>query len=441
MTRALAIGLALVLSGWMVRAQSAPTAEGVAAVSHYDLELRPQLDARTVEGTVVLTVQTPDSSAGRIALSRGVLQIDEVRENDRPLTFRVDGAQLLIDLPSSVGARERTVAIRYHGQPRSGLIFVPEREQLYTIFTTPQWMPAVDEPSARATFRLRLRIPSSWRGAASGREVSRRQVSDRIDVVEWLQERPVPAYTLGFAVGRFTDTSQSESGVTLRYFANGFSDEELGKIFGESRQMLRFFEERSGVSYPSRTYAQALVARTAGQEMAGLSVMSEEYGRAVLKDPNAIGLLAHEFSHQWWGNMVTCRSFTEFWLNEGFATFMAAAYREHRFGRAAYLADIEAMRTRYEQVVSRGNDRSLVFAAWSRPTTDDRTVVYQKGALVLHQLRERVGEDNFWKAIRLYTRRNFGRSVTTDALQLAFEEASGSDLREFFARVVRLQTQ
>ena len=173
--------------------------------------------------------------------------------------------------------------------------------------------------------------------------------------------------------------------------------------------------------------------------MAGLSIVSEEYGRAVLKDSMAIGLLAHEFAHQWWGNMVTCHSFTEFWLNEGFATFMAAAYREYRFGRATYLADIAAMRVRLDQVIARGNDRSLVFPAWDRPTADDRTVVYQKGALALHQLRERVGDDNFWKAIRLYTRRHVGQSVTTEALRLAFEEASGVDLREFFARVLRVE--
>ena len=73
---------------------------------------------------------------------------------------------------------------------------------------------------------------------------------------------------------------------------------------------------------------------------------------------------------------------------EGFATFMAAAYRERRFGRATYLADISAMRTRYEQVVARGNDRALVFPSWDRPSADDRTLVYQKGALVLHDLRE-----------------------------------------------------
>lgn len=439
--RALTIGLTLLLSGWMVNAQSVPPAERVAIISHYDVELRPQLEARTIAGSVSLIVQAPAAGPSRLILSRGALEIDAVLEGDRPLTFRIDRSQLEIDVPPSSGGRDRTIAVTYHGRPTSGLVFVPEREQLYTIFTTPQWMPAVDEPGARATVRLRLHMPRAWTGAAAGREVSRRAVSDGIDVVEWLQEQPVPAYTFGFSVGRFAETTDRDSRVTLRYFANGFSADEMQKIFGESRRMLQFFEERSGVPYPAPTYTQALVARTAGQEMAGLSVVSEEYGRAVLNDPTAIGLLAHEFSHQWWGNGVTCHSFTEFWLNEGFATFMAAAYREHRFGRETYLADIEAMRSRYEQVVSRGNDRSLVFPAWERPTADDRTVVYQKGALVLHQLRERVGDDNFWKAIRLYTRRHFGQSVTTESLRLAFEEASGIDLREFFARVVRLEKQ
>jgi aminopeptidase N len=430
------VALTLSLLGSIVTAQSLPVSARAFAITHYDVELRPQLDAHTVDGLVSLTVQVPDAGTSHVTLNRGVLEIDEVMEGGRPLTFQIDSALLQIELPPGNDRRARTIAVRYHGRPTSGLVFAPEREQLYTIFSTPQWMPSVDDPGARATVRLRLHVPRPWTGAASGRQISRRPVSAGVDVVEWLQERPMPAYTFGFAVGRFSEVSDRELGVTLQYFADGFSPDEIRAIFGESRQILRFFEERSGVPYPWRTYAQALVARTAGQEMAGLSLVSEEYGRAVLADRTAIGLLAHEFSHQWWGNMVTCHAWTEFWLNEGFATFMAAAYRERRFGRATYLADISAMRTRYEQVVARGNDRALVFPSWNRPSADDRTLVYQKGALLLHDLRERVGDSNFWKGVRLYTRRNFGRSVTTEALRLAFEEASGVDLRELFAPIV-----
>lgn len=170
--------------------------------------------------------------------------------------------------------------------------------------------------------------------------------------------------------------------------------------------------------------------------MAGLSIFSEEYGRAVLADASAVGLIAHELAHQWWGNMVTCHAWTEFWLNEGFATYMAAAYREHRFGRDTYLNDVASMKARYEQVRERGHDRALVFPAWDRPTTDDRTLVYQKGAYVLHQLRELLGDAAFWAGMRRYTTAHFGRSVTTADFRVAMEEASGQDLRAFFDRWV-----
>src|SRR6185369_5315567 len=112
----------------------------------------------------------------------------------------------------------------------------------------------------------------------------------------------------------------------------------LRRLFRDSSDMMAFFQARAGVPYPGTSYTQALVARTVGQEMSGLSILSDDYGRAVLADDHEISLIAHELAHQWWGNGVTCAGFTHFWLNEGFATFMAAAYLEQRFGRDAYAA-------------------------------------------------------------------------------------------------------
>jgi len=373
-----------------------------------------------------------------VTLGRGSLDIDAVRENGTPRSFTVDGKRLHIALPREGASRTRQVTIAYHGAPKSGLIFVPEREQIYTIFSTSEWMPSVDGPGARATLNLRVTMPRRWSGAASGAQVSRRQVSraSGMDVVEFRQERAVPAYTFGFAVGRFNEVTEPAAGVTLRYFAEGFSEAETRTVFGETARMLAFFEQRSGVRYPGEAYSQVLVPKTAGQEMAGLSLLSEDYGRAVLADPSAVGLMAHELAHQWWGNMVTCRGWTEFWLNEGFATYMAAAYREGRFGRGAYDRDVASMRARYKQVVGRGNDRALVFPDWNRPTADDRTLVYQKGALVLHELRERLGDEAFWSGIRRYTSTHVGVPVSTDDFRLSMEEASGTDLSALFNRWV-----
>ncbi len=409
------------------------------SVTHYDVQLEPRLDSRTVIGTVTLSVVLHGDAVDAIALNRGSLDIDTVEEHGSTRSFVVDGNRLRIVFPRGRPGQARTFTITYHGSPKSGLVFVSEPEQVYTLFSTSQWTIALDDPDARATLRLRLTIPRDWTGAASGREVSRRAISGGRNIVEWRQDRQVPTYTFGFAVGRFSEVTERASGVTLRYLANGFSATDLRRVFGESVRMITFFEERSGVPYPGTTYSQALVARTVGQEMAGLSVLSEEYGRAVMVDPSVVGLMAHELAHQWWGNMVTCQAWTQFWLNEGFATYMAAAYREQRFGRDAYLADIKSMRERYEQVLARGNDRPLVFPNWDRPTADERTLVYQKGAYVLHELRELLGDTAFWSGIRRYTTTNFGKSVATEDFRAAMEQASEKDLRAFFDRWVYLK--
>jgi aminopeptidase N len=167
--------------------------------------------------------------------------------------------------------------------------------------------------------------------------------------------------------------------------------------------------------------------------------MSEAYGRTVLADATATSLIAHELAHQWWGNLVTNADWTHFWLNEGFATFMAAAYKEQARGREAYLADVQGWRRRIEQIRSAGVEKPLVFPVWNRPTADDRALVYQKGALVLHELRDSLGDAAFWDGIRAYTREFAGRSVTTADFASAMERSSQRPLDAFFDRWVYLR--
>jgi aminopeptidase N len=440
LTLSLSVWLCLCLTGLTtLRAQRAePAGERAFAVTHYDARLEPNLAARSISGSVILTLAPRGPNATTLAVNRGSLEIDSVMEQGAARPFQIEGSMVRITLPPREASGSRMVTVTYHGTPRNGLTFVPEREQIYTIFSTSQWMVAVDAPDARATFGLRLIVPRGWAVAASGREVSRQSLSPDTDISEWRQDVPVPTYTFGFAAGRFSVVSDASPGVALRYLSNGLSEADVRRVFGETRQMIAFFEERAGRPYPGLAYTQALVARTAGQEMASVSILSEAYGRAVLEDPTSVSLIAHELAHQWWGNMVTCREWTHFWLNEGFATFMAAAYREHRFGREAYEADVAVMRGRYEQVRDRGGDRPLVFPDWNRPSADDRTLVYQKGAYVLHQLRLALGDRLFWEGIRLYTTRHFGTAVSTADFQIAMEQATKRDLRVFFREWVVL---
>jgi aminopeptidase N len=255
-----------------------------------------------------------------------------------------------------------------------------------------------------------------------------------------MQKNPIPTYVFGFAAGPFKVVKEKRGHVELQYFATNYSETEVRRIFRDTPDMLEFFETRAGVKYAAPAYTQVLAAGGVEQEMSSFTALKEAYGKQVLEFEQDEWLAAHEFAHQWWGNMVTCRDWNHFWLNEGIATFMAAAYLEHRFGRDAYMREINQYRVNYEKVLSAGHDKSLVFPDWLNPTQDDRTLVYDKGAYVLHLLRAEMGERAFWNGLRIFTRRHFGKSVVTSDFVAAMEEANGKSLEKFFAKWVYLRS-
>jgi aminopeptidase N len=409
-------------------------------VTHYTARIEPNISDRTIKGNVVLDLVVTAANQSSIELDSGDLTIDAVKEGAASVVFDAREHHATIRWPRPARVNEpRQLEVAYHGAPRFGMQFFPERSQVYTVFSTSQWLVCVDAPDDRATLNLSVVLPAGLTMVASGKPVAQHILPNGTVVHEWRQDRPMPSYTFGLAAGRFTDVTENRQGNRLRYLGAELSGTQLRRIFVDSADMMHFFESRAGVRYREPTYTQALVANTVGQEMNGFSVMSEDYARGVLADPRAESLIAHELAHQWWGNSITCRSWTHMWLNEGFATFMAAAFMEHQFGRDEYLRSVEAWRMRYSAVREAGHDRSLVFPDWNRPTADDRALVYQKGAYVLHLLRETLGEAKFWAAIRDYTRRYVGTSVTTVEFQHAMERSTRTDLSVFFKTWVYLE--
>ncbi len=406
-------------------------------VLHYDLQLEPDIDRKSVTGKVSIKLISLTNNLTEIELNCGELTIDSVVEKGKAQKFLRSGRTVMISLTRpAIRNHTRDIEIEYHGSPRWGIRFFPDQHQVYTVFSTSQWMVCVDAPEDRATLELNLILPSNLNGVANGRLINQRQLANNRTAYVWRQDSAIPSYIFGFSVGPFRTITQKHRDLELRYMSERYSDEELRRIFRDTAHMLDFFEDRAGVKYADSVYTQVLAAGGVEQEMSSFTALRENYGRDVLSNERDIWLGAHEFAHQWWGNMVTCRDWTHFWLNEGFASFMASAYKEHRFGRDEYLKDINDYLTSYEKVRDAGKDRSLVFPDWDSPTAEDRTLVYDKGAYVLHLLREEMGERDFWRGIRQYTRKYFGRSVVTADFQQTMEQTSGKSLSKFFDRWV-----
>ncbi len=424
------------LSGCASVQPADPVSRGV-DILQYRATIEPDIKAGTLAGTVIIRWRPTPSFSGVLALDRYPrLTIQAVREDGLSVEhIEVDGKFEIRVLPKKRSDEPREIEIDYQSTPGYGMQMHPGYPQIYTLFSTSQWMPVVDAPDERASLELGVRLPPELGFAGNGVEISSAQQPDGKRLHRWKLDREVPSYVYGFAAAPFTETILAGE-IGTRLLGVGFTVEELQKIFVNTGDMLDYFASRAGVAYPDTQYTQVLVVETIGQELAGLSFLSEEYGRSVLADPQIQSLIAHEAAHQWWGNSVTCRDWRHFWLNEGFATFLAASYLQKRFGDVAYNEVVDAWAARVANLRLRGSDKPLVFADWHQPSADDRAVVYQKGAYVLHRLREHLGEAVFWRGMRAYTREHFGHSVVTQDFQRAMEKSSGRSLQEFFAHWV-----
>ncbi len=405
-------------------------------VLHYTARIEPDLAARSLRGEVSIRLAVREAGARQLEFDAGELEVQSVRERGRALKFDKLGQRLRVQLPAPAAAGERReLDIAYRGAPRHGLEFHPERSEVYTVFSTSQWLVCIDAPSERATLDLTLTVPAGLKAVGNGRLVAKSALGGRRDSFRWRLDRALPSHVYGFAAGRYHEAGGNAETGALRYLSAELQGARLRQVFADTADMLRFFGRRAGIRYQG-DYTQVLVAKTVGQEAGGFSLLSEAYGRQALEQPEDGGLIAHEAAHQWWGNMVTARDWGHFWLNEGMATFMAAAYQQHRFGEAVYQQRVQAWKRRVDKLRESGTDHALVYAEWTQPSADDRAVVYQKGAYVLHLLRQELGERAFWRGLRAYTRAYYGHSVTTLDFRRAMERASGRDLSAFFARWV-----
>jgi aminopeptidase N len=360
-------------------------------------------------------------------LSANALTIDGASVGGQATTPepRGDAVAFPLEHPLDRG-RETTLRVAYHGAPARGLTFVGD--SVYTTYFACDWMfCAQDRPGDKATLTLELTLPRGLTSIGSGRLA--RVARGVLERHTWREERPYSSYLFGFAAGRLATSRPAARTV---YASAVAGPDELDQVFADTPAMVRFFEERAGVALPHQTYAQLLVEGDEAQEAAAFSVLGAETMAPVLEGPEADWASAHELAHQWWGNLVTCAGWDDFWLNEGITVFMTAAWKEQRWGRAAYDRELRTARDRWAVASQAGFDVPLNFAGTYPSLRVRRAIQYSKGAVFMDRLRSALGDDAFWTALRAYTRAHSGGTVTSADFRRAFERSSGRDLSAAF---------
>jgi aminopeptidase N len=397
----------------------------------YDITLTPDFAAGVVSGVEYLRFESLSDGLDALSLSANALAVNATLDGSAGVTITAEGNRRVFHLPRRLRKGEdATLAMSFAGQPARDVVFTAD--EIHTgFFTCDAMFCDIDRPGDRATLQLTLILPVGMDAVAPGQLVSRTPAGSGLERWHWQENRAYPSYLYGFAAGHYT-RAMLPGDAALSVLYTGETPERVQAMFADTARMIAFYEAKSGVRLPEASYTQVLVDRNGDQEDAALSMIEKQSVEPILSDPQADGMIAHELAHQWWGNLLTCSDWQELWLNEGMAGFMTAAYKEQRWGRAAYDSEIANARKAWDAAKAAGQDEPLSWQGTYPSLKAKRRIAYGKSMVFLDALRTQLGDAAFWQGVRRYTQTNAGRSVTAMDLEKAFEAASGHDLSATF---------
>ena len=404
---------------------------GAAAQStHYSVRLVPDFEHHVLLGDETIEFQ---ADAGEVEWQKQAglhIVTSKVAEGavtvaDQSVTVRV------------LSAGRHSVRFKFEAAEGRGIKWFEGNAGLATAFYCEAWMVCDNSPGQRATLQLEIVVPvrplpqgaSRFRVVGPGRRVKGWGGHDGHHFV-FEQSDPVQTYLLSFGIARL------ELATDGRYSIYGQRMDTNNAAFAKTADAYAFLRSAASIDPMNPHYTQAfLPGPSMGQEAAGMALMSQD-DLSDLLDKDDVKLMAHELSHQWWGVTVGIRSWSDFWLNEGFAEFMSDAYIEKHQGRAAYNQKILELRERMKKLREEGKDRPLHWEKWKDAHEALGPIPYVKGALFLERLRTELGDEIFWRGIGLYTSGNALRLVDSSDFERAMEKASGRDLKTLFDEAV-----
>lgn len=411
-------------------------------VAHIDLYLRPDLEHAHLDGVCTTTVRALDEPVASLTLDAVDLQIASVERDGHPLRFTTDGKHVTIVFdPAIEPEEEATFVIRYSvSNPRHGLFFVKDHAWTQSQDENARfWFPCLDYPHEKQRTSATIDVPKGQLALSNGALLERRDERDRT-VFSFRQDVPHSTYLMTMVVGPFVEIAQPlkrEGGeLPVFYYVLPGREADGERAFGKTPRMIEVFEEKLGVPYPYARYSQIAVSDFifGGMENTSATTQTDRtlHDERAHVDFSSDPLVSHELAHQWFGDLLTCRDWSHAWLNEGFATYFEAVFREADLGYDEYVYDIFGCVERYLDEDGGRYRRPIVCNRFRDPIELFDRHLYEKGGAVLHMLRGELGEARFWRAIRRYVADNVQRNVETIDLIRAIEQSTGRNLRGFF---------
>ena len=414
-------------------------------IKHMKLELKPDFDEKSITCRQTLVISAIQDKLDHILLDAAELNIRSVDMDEESLRFKTVDNKLRIELPQPL-VEDETVAltIGYDAKPRQGFYFVkpdsnyPNKQlQAWTQGEATQskyWFPCFDHPGMKFTSEMIIEVPKEFVAVSNGKLVDVTK-TDKARY-HWKEEHSHPAYLISVVIGKYEEIKENYNGIDLLYYVPEDKVDKAQLSFSNTINMMKFFEEYTGVKYPYDKYAQTTVDDFiyGGMENASATTLTMDtlHDKKAHLDFTSDHLVSHELAHQWFGDLVTCRDWQHIWLNESFATYFEALSWLHSKGEDEFNYYVMQLAEEYFDEASKRYKRPIVTNVYKHPDDLFDRHTYEKGACTLHMLRNFVGDSIFRRAVKLYLERFSYRNAETDDFRRCVEEVSGISLQQFF---------
>jgi aminopeptidase N len=394
-----------------------------------------------LRGTTALDL-TATTELGRFNLDF-LLPVTKVKIDGVKAPFSQKNKHELVISPATPfeAKSSHTVKVTYDGNPK-GKRYAGEKNWLANTreavamnepHMAPWWFPANDHPIDKATFDISTTVASGREVVANGNLVSKRR-SKRGTTWRWRADEPMAPYLAFFAAGDFTIKRGTSNGLP---WVNAVSQQLPRR---EQKESLKLLRRTPGVVEALSADLGPYPFSVTGGLTTGLPVYFALENQTRPTYPsvgsNATSLVVHEIAHQWFGDDVAVARWRDIWLNEGSATFMEWRYAEQHGGRSA----AETLRERYNGLGASDPFWKLSIADPGAANIFD-VAIYDRGAMTLQALRNRVGDEKFWLLLRTWLDQKSGGNGTSEEFEALAAQISGQDLTDFFTAWLRTRTK
>ncbi|MFC2175714.1 M1 family aminopeptidase [Bacteroidota bacterium] len=431
---------------------------------HTALDVRFNWEKQQMSGKAALTLKPYFYPSNKLVLDAKGFELKTVglksEKQILPLKYEYDGLTISINLDQTYTRKDTfEIWIDYIAKPEEikekgsvaisgakGLYFInplgEEKNKPQQIWTQGEteasscWFPTIDSPNEKITQEISITVDKRFRTLSNGLLVKSKENADGSRTDYWKQTKPHAPYLAMMAVGEFAVVKDRWKDMNVDYYVEPSYEPYAKAIFGETPAMLEFYSNVLNYPYPWDKYSQVVVRDYVSGAMENTSAtihgeFLQKTARELLDSDNE-RIIAHELFHHWFGDLVTCESWSNLPLNESFATYAEYLWLEHRYGRDA--ADHHALNELQQYLRFVQTNEPVDLIRFHYANKDDMFDVhsYAKGGLVLHMLRKTIGDDAFFAGLNLYLKKNAFKTVEIHDLRLAMEETTGKDLNWFF---------